>query len=65
MKSKIRYMKEQDRQQILENSLSALFPKEEYDAFNANTQEKAQKLKESMKNIGYEVVTERGDLVSK
>ena len=46
-----------DKQQILENSLSALFPKEEYDAFNAKTQEKAQKLKESMKNFNKEETT--------
>ena len=40
-----------DRQQILENALCALFPKEEYDIFNAQTQEKAKKLKESAQNF--------------
>lgn len=46
-----------DKQQILENSLSALFPKEEYDAFNEKTQEKAQKLKESIKYFKKEEIT--------
>ena len=46
-----------DKQQILENSLSALFPKEEYDVFNEKTQEKAQKLKESIKYFKKEEIT--------